>query len=158
MPFEQIDHSTPRDILEESEELPEASHDELATVVGRILAWILEGGTLGTVGLRAYILAHKIRPDLIGGMSLDKMAAKLGHGRSSAHKLSKDLSAVFGIRGINDRSETARQKYREAWARTHGTPLPHSYRPQNYDQSTNTRANGARSGNPRACATGAAGR
>lgn len=158
MAFETVDYSDPRKLLEESEEGPATDHAELATAVGRLVAWLLEGGNLGLIGFRAYVVAHKLRPDLINGMSLDCIARKLGHGRSSAHKLSKDLTEVFQIRGINDRSEAARQKYREAWARSHAT-MPHAYQPAKiYDHTPPTsRTVRTKQGNQRACGGCAAG-
>lgn len=119
---ESVDRNNPRSLLEESEEAPEPSHHDLAFAFGRVLAWLLDAKTLNGVGFRAYIFAHKIRPDLIKGMTLDEIASILGHGRSSSHKLSKELELVFGIRGMNDRSDQARKKYKQAWKRVH-TPV-----------------------------------
>lgn len=116
---ESVDRNNPRSLLEASEEEPEPSHNDLAFAFGRVLAWLLDAKTLNGVGFRAYIFAHKIRPDLIKGMTLDEIASILGHGRSSSHKLSKELEMVFGIRGLNDRSDAARKKYRESWKRVH---------------------------------------
>lgn len=112
-----VDRNDPRSVLEEAEETTEPNHHEMAFALGRLLAWMLDGKTFSSVGFRAYILAHKIRPDLINGMTLDDISKHMGHGRSSGHKLSKELEMTFRIRGLNDRSQAARLKYRQSWRR-----------------------------------------
>lgn len=124
---ESTDYSDPRSLLEEKEQQAEEStQDEaaMATAFGRVLAWLLEAPSLHKVGFRAYVIAHKLRPDLIGGMSFADMAQQLGQGRSSAHKLSKEFATIFGVRGMHDKSDDARRKYRQAWRRTNIRPCP----------------------------------
>ncbi len=119
-PLEVVEFSNPRSLLEEQESEPTDSQKEqteMATAFGRILAWMLDGKEIRQVGFRVFITAHMIRPDLINGMSFEKMAKLLGQGRSSAHNLSKDFALVFGVRGINSRSVETREKYKEAWIR-----------------------------------------
>jgi hypothetical protein len=126
---ESTDYSNPRSLLEEKEQEADESTTQddptaMATALGRVLAWLLEAPSLPKVGFRAYVIAHKLRPDLIGGMSFADMAQQLGQGRSSAHKLSKEFATIFGVRGMHDKSEEARRKYRQAWRRTNIRPCP----------------------------------
>lgn len=130
----QTETRTPRSMMEEEEDQERQEdahgmdHNEMAFAFGRVLAWLLEGKSLAAVGTRVFVAAHKIRPDIIQGRSLDSIAKMSGQGRSAAHKLSKDFEAIFQVHGIHDRSEEARRKYSEAWQRTNGTK-PHTYNP-----------------------------
>ena len=112
------DPNDPHSVLEASDERNDDAR-ETAVMFGRILAWLLDAKTLSHIGFRAMILAYKMRPDLIGGRTLDQIGRILGHGRSSAHKLSKELEDTFGLRGINDKSDRARQIYSAVWRRNH---------------------------------------
>lgn len=130
---EQTEPRNPRSLLEEEEdemrqEAHGVDHTEMAFAIGRMLAWLLEGKSLAAVGNRVFVVAHKIRPDIINGMSLDGIAKMSGQGRSAAHKLSKEFEAIFGVHGIHDRSAEARKKYSEAYHRVNGYK-PHSYNP-----------------------------
>ncbi len=124
---EPADYSDPRALLEEKEQ-EQSTHDldsvAMATVFGRVFAWVLAAPSLEKMGFRVHVAAHKLRPDLIGGMSFEKMASMLGQGRSSAHKLSKEFSETFGVRGMLDKSDDARRKSREAWRRANIIPCP----------------------------------
>ena len=90
--------------------------EDYAAAIGRVLAFFLEGQTLGQIGMRVLVAVHKLRPDLIGGMSFQEIAAQAGQGRSAAHNLSEEFEQYFPIRGRLDRSELARLRYR----RSHG--------------------------------------
>jgi hypothetical protein len=68
------------------------------------------------IGLRVLVSVHKLRPDLIGGMSFAEIAGQAGQGRTAAHNLSEDFEQVFPVRGRLDRSTLARLRY----ARSHG--------------------------------------
>lgn len=134
MPREQTETRTPRDFLEEDEEQQThadsgISQEDMAFAIGRMLAWMVEGRSLASVGNRVFIVAHKIRPDIINGMSLDGIARMSGQGRSAAHKLSKEFEQIFQVHGIHDRSAEARKKYAESWRRAN-PHAPHSYNPK----------------------------
>ena len=111
---EAIESSDPRSIFEKSEEI-DAELLEERFAFGRMLGWILDARTLAVAGFRAHLVAYKIRPDLIDGASLDAISRRLGYGRSASHKLSKELTRIFGVRGLNDRSERACRAYAAAW-------------------------------------------
>lgn len=112
-----IETQDPRTLLEESESEHEVTHPDLSEAMSRLLVWLLAGGTYSTVGFRVHVLAHKLRPDFINGRTLDSISSVLGHGRSSAQKLSDELSEQFQIRGMHDRSPEARKRYSAAWHR-----------------------------------------
>jgi hypothetical protein len=127
---EGIEASTPRDILE-SQEAPDI-HDDLAAAFGRILSWLFQARTwekrngrkcrsVEHVGFRAFVLAYKIRPDLIDGMTFAEIGELLGQGRSHAHNLSQELTLTFGIRGRNEQVTEAKKRRQREWARTHPT-------------------------------------
>lgn len=112
----------PRSILEKREDTPESYHEELAFALGRLLVWLLQAQKLPLIGQRVYIAAYKIRPDLVGGATLEQIAKLTGHGRSKAHNLSRELSDMFGVRGLNDRGDQlSTPRYRRAWTRAHKT-------------------------------------
>jgi hypothetical protein len=116
------DSSDPRSILEEKESEHENTHEELAFALGRLLVWLLEAQDIHLIGQRVYVAAYKLRPDLIGGATLQDIAKMTGHGRSKAHNLSRELSDILGIRGLNDRGDKlSTPRYRRAWARSHKT-------------------------------------
>ena len=125
---EGIESCTPRDVLE-SQETPDV-HDELAAAFGRLLAWLFQARTwekrnghkcrsVEHVGFRAFVLAYKIRPDLIDGMTFAEIGELLGQGRSHAHNLSQELTLTFGIRGRNEQLTEAKKRRQKEWARTH---------------------------------------
>ena len=94
--------------------LPEAC--ELKTAVGRILAWYLEGEKLSQVGLRVLTSVHKLRADLVGGISFAEIGRQAGFGRSAIHNLSLSFEATFPTGKMRlDRSARARRAY----ARSH---------------------------------------
>lgn len=117
-----VDPNNPADQLEaaELEAAPAKRTDEdVATAIGRLLTWLLDADKLSSMGFRVLVAAHKLRPDLIGGISLADIAEFDGQcfGRSAAHKLSRELETLFAIHGIHDRSAAARRKYRTAFRR-----------------------------------------
>lgn len=111
------DTFTPRDALEEQEN-PDM-HDELAAAFGRVLTWLLRSKNVEHVGFRAYVLAYKLRPDLIHGMTFADIGAMMGQGRSHAHNLSHELTLIFGLRGRNEQSDDAKKKHQKNWAKSH---------------------------------------
>jgi hypothetical protein len=130
-PEEILDDHDPVSEIEamEEREAKEAAVDktpeEYSAATGRLLAWLLEGMTLGQIGLRVLVAIHKLRPDLIGGMSFAEISAMAGFGRSAAHNLSDDFEKTFPIRGRLDKSELARLRYK----RSHGYERGQAPRP-----------------------------
>lgn len=116
------DYQTPASALEESE-TPDI-HDELAAAFGRVLTWLLRAKTVEHVGFRAYVLAYKLRPDLINGMTFAEIGALMGQGRSHAHNLSAELTLTFGLRARNEQTEESKKKHQARWAKNN----PHANR------------------------------
>lgn len=113
---EPVDHVTPRDLLERAEHIPEPTQEELAHALGRVLTWIMDGGTLVRIGERAMIVAYKLRPDVVRGVTLEGVAGMSRlHGRnkwrSYVNKLQRQFSRTFGIRGLNDHSKGGRKPW-----------------------------------------------
>jgi hypothetical protein len=122
-----LDEHDPASDLEAKEEKVEASDRtsaDYSAAVGRLLAWFLEGQNLAQIGLRVLVCIHKLRPDLIGGMSFQEISAQAGHGRSAAHNLSEDFERTFPIGQMRlDRSDLARLRYKRSHGYDRG-PLP----------------------------------
>jgi hypothetical protein len=113
-PEQMTDGRDPASELEAKEEGADRPIEDYSAAVGRVLSWFLEGQTLAQIGLRVLVATHKLRPDLIGGMSFQEIAGFAGFGRSAAHNLSEDFEKCFPVRGIHDRSTLARTRYRDA--------------------------------------------
>lgn len=125
---EGITPESPRDLLELAEVIPEPTHAELAHALGRLLVWILDGGTLVRMGERALICAYKLRPDLIGGATLASIAKRRGLLRSYANKMSRQFTRTFGIRGLNGHAQPNPSRsgpFDTARARAHGVAESH---------------------------------
>lgn len=105
---EQATSESPRDILEAAEIIPEPNHEELAHALGRLLAWILRARTLAGVGFRVMIVAYNVRPDLIGGKTLEEISHSMGYGRSAAHNQSREFQCTFGIRHLNQHAKSSK--------------------------------------------------
>lgn len=99
--YEGVTHESPSDILERAEAIPEASHEELAHALGRILAWQLEGRTLAAIGERVMVVAYKLRPDLIRGATIRQIASMRRVKKSFIHKLCTQFTRIFAVRGCN---------------------------------------------------------
>ncbi len=98
---------------------PLPTDTDLLSAIGRLLAWYLEGEKLSQIGLRTLVSIHKLKCDLIGGISFQEIAEQAGYGRSAAHNLSASFEATFPTgRGRLDRSSIARNHY--AYARKYG--------------------------------------
>lgn len=72
-------------VCRESADVEALSAVDFSAATGRLLAWYIEGPTLAGIGLRVLVSVHKLRPDLIGGMSFREISAPAGFCRSAAH-------------------------------------------------------------------------
>jgi hypothetical protein len=116
---------TPATIAEKSERIPDASHEDIAFALGRLLIWLIapyrsnshHKSSAEAVGIRTLILVYKLRADLLDGASFNELsqAAATPVSVTALHKLAKRFTETFGIRGHNGRVDTRR--YRAAWAR-----------------------------------------
>lgn len=132
MPHEAATHDDPRELLERAERIAEATHEEIAFALGRLLVWQLDGKTRSGMGDRLLVTAYKIRPDLIGGITLAKIASYGASGKNAKKtrqaicNLARKFSRTFGIKGINDKQGAlASARYRDAWHKRH----PNAKRP-----------------------------
>lgn len=127
-----IDYNDPRSILEAQEEEAESMAQSqvkqpatqprndaaIAAALGRIFAWMIDAKHVSAIGQRAMVAAYVLRPDLVDGATLDKIAKAAGQGRSAVHKLKKDFQEMFGVSCKNDKPKSAIKKYKEAWRRS----------------------------------------
>ncbi|WP_145928794.1 hypothetical protein OH491_16875 [Termitidicoccus mucosus] len=68
-----------------------------AEAITHVLLWISEGTTLEQHGLRASLVLHQVRPDLIGGMTLEEIGGLAGCTRQTVHKLADDFRKNMGL-------------------------------------------------------------
>jgi hypothetical protein len=60
-------------------------------VLSRTFVWVADGSTLEQVGLRATVVLYCIRPDLIGGQSLEEIGLRAGCTRQAIEHLVADF-------------------------------------------------------------------
>jgi hypothetical protein len=60
-------------------------------VIRRLTVWIVDAPTSGSRGLRATVVLYCIRPDLIGGATLEEIGHSAGCTRQLVHKLATDF-------------------------------------------------------------------
>lgn len=65
--------------------------------VSRILIWIAEAGSIQNRGVRATIMLYCVRPDLIGGITLEKIGDAAGMTRQATHKLAQEFHLSMGF-------------------------------------------------------------
>ncbi|WP_145929004.1 hypothetical protein OH491_09270 [Termitidicoccus mucosus] len=68
-----------------------------AEAIAHVLLWISEGTTLEQRGLRASIVLRQVRPDLIGGMTLEALGEQAGCTPQTVHKLADDFRQSMGL-------------------------------------------------------------
>ena len=66
-------------------------------VITRLLIWIAEADVMRVRGLRATIALHCVRPDLIGGVTLEKIGDDAGISKQAAHKLAREFRLGMGL-------------------------------------------------------------
>jgi hypothetical protein len=66
-------------------------------VIARLLIWIAEAEDMQRRGFRATIALYCVRPDLIGGMTLEKIGGMAGTTKQAAHKLARDFRLGMGL-------------------------------------------------------------
>jgi len=87
------DSRYPVDFLES---LPKGNESSRGTceVPSRTFVWVVDGSI--QVGLRATVVLHCIRPDLIGGQSLEEISLRAGCTRQAVEHLVADFRYTFG--------------------------------------------------------------
>lgn len=65
--------------------------------VSRILFWIAEAGSIQNRGVRATIMLYCVRPDLIGGVTLERIGDDAGMTRQATHKLAQEFRLSMGF-------------------------------------------------------------
>ncbi|OAM87996.1 hypothetical protein OH491_07420 [Termitidicoccus mucosus] len=68
-----------------------------AEAIAHVLLWVSEGTTLEQRGLRASIVLRQVRPDLIGGMTLEALGEQAGCTPQTVHKLADDFRQSMGL-------------------------------------------------------------
>jgi len=87
----------------------------LALVFGRVFAWAREAPSLGTLGVRADIIAYIVRPQLLDAATNAQIGEPLNNTRAAVNKLVQEFRDTFaGIRAPAMRGESTRARCREA--------------------------------------------
>lgn len=66
-------------------------------VITHLLLWMSDAPTLESRGLRATVVLHCIRPDLIGGITLEQIGELAGCTSQAVHKLAGDFRQTTGL-------------------------------------------------------------
>lgn len=63
-----------------------------------LLIWMADAPTLEDRGLRATVALYCIRPDLIGGATLEEIGSLSGRSRQAVHKIAKNFRVSTGLK------------------------------------------------------------
>ena len=66
-------------------------------VICRLLIWIADASTVEARGLRATVALYCIRPDLLNGVTLEKIGETSGLSRQGVFKLAADFRETTGL-------------------------------------------------------------
>ena len=66
-------------------------------VICRLLIWIADAATVEARGLRATVALYCIRPDLLNGVTLEKIGEASGLSRQGVFKLAADFRETTGL-------------------------------------------------------------
>ena len=66
-------------------------------VICRLLIWIADAATVEARGLRATVALYCIRPDLLSGVTLEKIGEASGLSRQGVFKLAADFRETTGL-------------------------------------------------------------
>lgn len=70
---------------------------QASEAMSRLLIWMADAPTLKNRGLRATVALYCVRPDLIGGATLEKIGARAGITRQAVHKLADNFRVSLGL-------------------------------------------------------------
>lgn len=93
-----IRHADRRHPVDYLEPLPSVddSIDRTCEVLRRTFGWVAEGGTIEQTGLRASVVLHCVRADLIGADTLEEFGAKAGYPQPEVENLMADFCHRIG--------------------------------------------------------------
>lgn len=66
-------------------------------VICRLLIWIADGDTVENRGLRATVALYCVRPDLLDGITLEKIGERSGMSRQGVFRLATDFRETTGF-------------------------------------------------------------
>jgi len=66
-------------------------------VICRLLLWMADAPTLDDRGLRTSVALYCIRPDLLDGVTLEKLGELSGRTRQAVHQLADNLRESIGL-------------------------------------------------------------
>lgn len=65
-----------------------------AEALARVFAWVADGRTLDERGFRSTVAIFTVRPDLFGGVSLERLGEKVGRTKQAVWKLQQEFRHV----------------------------------------------------------------
>jgi hypothetical protein len=89
--------ATPDAFFAEEADITLEARKQALEVITRLLIWIAEADGMRVRGLRATIALHCVRPDLIGGITLEKIGDDAGISKQAAHKLAREFRLGMGL-------------------------------------------------------------
>ena len=71
---------------------------QASEAMSRLLIWMADAASLEDRGLRATVALYCVRPDLIGGATLEKIGARAGITRQAVHKMAENFRVSIGLK------------------------------------------------------------
>jgi hypothetical protein len=103
-----VDHRHPVDFIEPVDDR-EGDTARLAGALGRLLRWLISGGSLNAIGARVLVLVWMLRPDLIDHQSLASIAKRAKVTRAAANAWACELRDIYGLRSPHGRPDSHRE-------------------------------------------------
>lgn len=66
-------------------------------VIRHLLIWIADAGSLEKRGVRATVALYCLRPDLVGGITLEKIGEQAGCTAQAIYKIARDFRKNMGL-------------------------------------------------------------
>jgi len=66
-------------------------------VIARLFIWMSEGASLEERGVRATVVLHCVRPDLIGESTLEEIGHVAGRSKQAVHQLADSFRETTGF-------------------------------------------------------------
>ena len=86
----------------------------VAADFGRVLVWLSEGNSTVEIGQKCLACLYVLRPDLIGGATLEQIGRQSSVTRAAIDKHVNEFRDTFGVMGFNNRSENTRSRCHKA--------------------------------------------
>lgn len=89
--------STPDAFFVDETDIASEVRAQTVEAVSRILIWLAEASSIHGRGVRATMMLYCVRPDLIGGITLERIGDDAGMTRQSTHRLAREFRLSMGF-------------------------------------------------------------